>query len=162
MKISLIGTLCAVACTLAMASSASATSDLACSLSQNAQEASGNIAALLSRGYLAAGHKYTNGGGGVDDQTHESVYTETMDLGEKLILTHEVRQGNGAEKETFSVTVKGNSLKTDQQVFNALMKVSSTAQGTLSAEDQWALTECNHLLAQYIGVSPQPDPTVRQ
>jgi|GEM_PF-3133984 len=159
MKISLVGTLCAVACTLAMASSASATSDLACSLSQNAQEASGNIAALLSRGYLAAGYKYTNGGGGVNDQTHESVYTETMDLG-KLILTHEVRQANGTQKETFSVTVKGNSLKTDQQVFNALMKVSGVAQKTLSADDQSALTECNHLLAQYIGVSPQPDPQI--
>jgi hypothetical protein len=160
MKISLLGTLCAVACTLAMASSASATSDLACNLSQNAQEASGNIAALLSRGYLAAGHKYSNGSGGVNDQTHESVFTETMDLGEKLILTHEVRQTNGTEKETFSVTVKGNTLKTDKQVFNALMKVSEIAQRTLSADDQWALTECNHMVAQYIGVSPQPDPPV--
>jgi hypothetical protein len=135
-----------------ISSSAMAASDLACNLNQNANQASGNIAALLSRGYLAAGQQYTSDGGGVDGDGN-GVSSEHINLGHFLYLYHKTK-GN---TETYEIVAEFDANMSDQEVFDALLAVSNKAAKTLSKDDAAALMECNHLLGQYIGVSPQPD-----
>lgn len=148
MKLKLLGSLLAL---VMLSSSAFAASDLECTLDQKPKQASDNIAALLSRGNLAAGKKYISDGGGIDG--NQAVYSEHMELGSHLRLTHTVINN----VDGYAITVAGNASMTDQQIFDALLKVSATASKTLSADDAAALQNCNHLLGQYVGVSPQPD-----
>jgi hypothetical protein len=150
MKLNLLGTLLAV---VFLSSAAFAASDLECTLDQNPQAASGNIAALLSRGYLALGHKYISDGGGIDGD-NKAVYSEHMLLGNHMRLTHTVINGTDS---TYALSADESANMNDQQIFEALLKVSAVASQKLSADDAAALQNCDHLLGQYIGVSPQPD-----
>jgi hypothetical protein len=137
---------------LALSSPALAASDLECTLSQSPQQASDNIAALLSRGFLAAGRQYISDGGGIDSNDQMSS-SEHMELEHHLRLTHN-RVGS---VDSYSLSVEANSHMDDKKTFAAMLAVSEQAAKTLSKDDAAALMNCDHLLGQYIGVSPQPD-----
>lgn len=121
---------------LSLAFSAAAQSDLACSPSQNANEASQNIAVLIARGYEKSGQSFKQVGS-----------LEVLDVGQKLIVTRS--QG------VYSVSVKPGATLSNQKIFQALLKVNLNASKKLSQDDVNALNECTHLLGSYVGVAPQ-------